>query len=141
MNQEILPGCRLIRLDVKGNERGGLVAIEAGREAPFDIARVYYIFGTRPGTDRGLHAHRRLRQMAVAVRGACTMVLDSGRDRASVRLDDPGLALIIPPMVWHEMTDFSTDCVLLVLADAPYDEADYIRNYNAFTAMAAAQHR
>jgi dTDP-4-dehydrorhamnose 3,5-epimerase-like enzyme len=137
MVNPLLPGgCALISLTVHGDERGSLVAIEPGGGAPFPIARVYYLYGTVAGVTRGLHAHRRLRQMAVAVRGSCTMLLDDGTASASVSLDDPAIALLLEPMVWHEMSDFSPDCVLMVLADAPYDEGDYIRDRGEFAALA-----
>jgi dTDP-4-dehydrorhamnose 3,5-epimerase-like enzyme len=135
--QQSLPaGCSLVSLTVRGDERGSLVAIEESRDVPFAIARVYYLFGTREGMTRGLHAHRTLRQFAVAVRGSCTILLDDGARPESLRLDDPSIGLILPPMVWHEMSDFSDDCVLMVLADAPYDEADYIRDYDRFLELA-----
>lgn len=132
------PGCRLIPLTVRGDERGRLVAIEANKDVPFAIARVYHVYATTPGTTRGLHAHRALHQAAVAVAGSCTMLLDDGASRVEVRLDDPATGLTLPPMVWHEMKDFSPDCVLMVLADAAYDEADYIRDYDQFLAIARA---
>lgn len=127
-------GCALIPLTVRGDERGSLVAIEEAHDAPFDIARVYYLFGTSVGVTRGLHAHRQLRQMAVAVAGSCTMLLDDGTVRAEIALDSPSSGLLLPPMVWHEMSGFSSDCVLMVVADAPYDELDYIRDYGEFLA-------
>jgi dTDP-4-dehydrorhamnose 3,5-epimerase-like enzyme len=106
--------------------------LETPREIPFAIARVYYIFGTQPGVVRGLHAHKTLRQICVAVRGRLRMVLDNGSEQAEVILDRPDRGLFIEPMVWHEMDEFSPDCVMMVLADAPYDEADYIRNRQDF---------
>ena len=130
---EHLPGgCRLIELKLRGDDRGSLVAIEAGIDAPFAILRAYYVFGTGDGVVRGLHAHRQLRQLAVSVSGACTMLIDDGKRRAEVRLDRPDQGLLMGAMVWREMHDFSPDCVLLVLADSAYDERDYIRNYAAF---------
>ncbi len=129
-------GCRLVELQVRGDERGSLVAIEGERDLPFAIARVYYIFGTKAGVDRGFHAHRRLRQLAVCVAGSCTMILDDGRSRVAVRLDRPTQGLEIGPMIWREMRDFSDDCVLMVLASEPYDEADYIRDHDAFLDLA-----
>ncbi len=137
MTDELLPGCRLFPLNVRGDDRGSLIAIEGGRDLPFAIARVYYVFGTSAGVDRGCHAHYKLRQLAIAVAGSCTMVLDDGHGRVAVRLDDPALGLTMGPMIWREMTDFSPDCVLLVLADAAYDEADYIRDHDEFLAAAA----
>lgn len=131
-------GCKIIDLAVKGDDRGSLVAIEAERQVPFPIARAYYLFATRPGVVRGLHAHRRLTQFAVAVKGACTMLLDDGKQQSSIVLDDPSRGLLLPPMVWHEMSDFSADNVLLVFADEPYDESDYIRDDAEFRRLVAA---
>jgi dTDP-4-dehydrorhamnose 3,5-epimerase-like enzyme len=136
VNDNLPGGCALVALTVHGDERGSLVAIEPAGGVPFAIARVYYLYGTAPGVTRGLHAHRRLRQLAVAVRGSCTMLLDDGSRRISMRLDDPATGLLVEPMVWHEMSDFSPDCVLMVVADAPYDEADYIRGHDEFAALA-----
>ena len=70
--------------------------------------------------------------------GELNRLLDDGASKASVRLEDPAVGLTLPPMVWHEMSDFSPDCVLMVLADAAYDEADYIRDYGQFAELAAA---
>lgn len=137
MAQSVPANCRTIELAVRGDERGSLIALEAATGVPFAIERVYYIFGTREGVVRGLHAHRRLTQWAVCVAGACTIDLDDGRTQQSVPLDRPDLALEIGPMVWREMRDFEPGTVLMVLADAPYDEADYIRDHAEFERLAA----
>lgn len=121
------------RFPVLGDARGQLISLEGQRNVPFAIARAYYIFGTVAGVRRGFHAHHTLRQLAICVSGACTMHLDNGSEKGELRLDDPSFGILIEPMVWHEMSDFSEDCVLMVLADQPYDEADYIRDYGAFT--------
>jgi dTDP-4-dehydrorhamnose 3,5-epimerase-like enzyme len=132
-----LPGnCQVIEAARRGDERGSLVPFEGGRTVPFDIARVYTVFGTLPGVRRGFHAHRRLNQAAVAVAGSCTMLLDDGRQQCRIQLDQPDRLLTLPPMVWHQMEEFSPDCVLMVLADAPYDEADYIRDHGEFMRLA-----
>lgn len=115
-----------------GDERGSLVALEAEKTVPFAIERVYYIFGTQQGVARGFHAHKNLQQVAICVTGSCRMVLDDGRISKEVWLDSPTKGLMISPMVWHEMHDFSEDCVLLVLASEHYDENDYIRDYDEF---------
>ena len=117
-----------------GDERGSLVALESGKTVPFEIKRVYYIFGTQPGVARGFHAHRKLRQVAVCVTGKCRMVLDDGKMREEAWLDSPNKGLVINEMVWREMHEFSSDCVLLVLASEHYDETDYIRLYSNFVA-------
>lgn len=115
-----------------GDERGSLVALEAAKTVPFDIQRVYYLFGTKPGVSRGFHAHRKLQQVAVCVTGKCRMVLDDGKTREEVWLDSPVKGLLIGNLIWREMHDFSPDCVLLVLASEHYDEMDYIRDYSEF---------
>ncbi len=119
---------------VRGDDRGQLIAIETGRQVPFQFKRTYYLYGTLLNVRRGMHAHHRLRQAAICVSGSLTMTLDDGASKVDVVLDRRDRALLIEPMIWHEMTHFSPDCVLLVLADEFYDEADYIRSYPAFLA-------
>ena len=123
-------------LRVRGDERGSLIAIEQSDTVPFEVARAYYLYGTQPGVIRGLHAHRRFVQFAVSLCGSCAMLLDDGSRRETVTLDDPSMGLLLPAMVCHEMAGFTPDCVLLVVADAPYDEADYIRDYDEFLRLA-----
>lgn len=118
---------------------GRLTVVEGGRDLPFPIARVYYMSGMRADERRGFHAHKALRQAAVCARGSCKFLLDDGETRREIVLDSPARALHIGPMVWREFYDFSPDCVLLVFADAPYDESDYIRDYAAFRAEIRAR--
>lgn len=115
-----------------GDERGSLIALEEGHNIPFPIKRVYYLFDTAAGMRRGLHAHKELKQVVVAVRGSCFFLLDDGSERVSVLLDNPAQGLLIDSCIWREMYDFSEDCVLMVLANSLYDESDYIRNYDEF---------
>ncbi len=123
---------KLLSLPFLGDDRGGLVALEANKSIPFDIKRVYYIFGTAAGISRGFHAHKALKQVAVCVSGKCRIILDNGKEKAEVWLDSPSKGLLIEDMVWREMHDFSSDCVLMVLASEHYDESDYIRDYSRF---------
>ena len=115
-----------------GDQRGSLVALEGLKTVPFAIQRVYYIFGTQSGVSRGFHAHKNLEQVAVCVTGRCRMVLDNGKRREEAWLESPTRGLYIGNMVWREMHDFSSDCVLLVLASQNYNEMDYVRDYNNF---------
>lgn len=115
-----------------GDGRGSLVALEANKTVPFDINRVYYIFGTQQGVSRGFHAHKNLKQVAVCITGKCRMVIDNGKERVETWLDSPTKGLLINDLVWREMHEFSDDCVLLVLASEHYDESDYIRDYQEF---------
>lgn len=117
------------------DSRGSLIAIEAAKTIPFDIKRVYYIFETQQGVSRGFHAHKGLKQVALALRGRCRITLDNGRERENVWLESPDKGILIGEMIWREMHDFSHDCILLVLASEHYDETDYIRDYENFLAL------
>lgn len=129
---------KLVNLPPLGDDRGSLVALEANKTVPFDIKRVYYIFGTKADVARGFHAHKALKQVAVCVTGSCRMLLDDGKHQEEVWLNSPTKGLVIEGLVWREMHDFTPDCVLLVLASEHYDEADYIRDYDDFIKMVCA---
>lgn len=122
----------LVKLQTHGDERGALVVLEQTKNIPFEIRRVYYMFNTGENVRRGFHAHKNLKQLAIAVSGSCRFLLDDGKEKTEVVLDEPSEGLIIHSCIWHEMYDFSEDCVLMVVADQLYDEADYIRNYDDF---------
>ena len=115
-----------------GDDRGSLVALEADETIPFDIKRVYYLFGTKREVTRGLHAHLSLKQVLMCVTGSCKILLDDGVVRETVVLDSPTKGLLVESLVWREMSQFSSDCVLLVVASELYNEEDYIRNYQEF---------
>lgn len=122
----------LIDFKTLGDDRGSLIAIEEGYNAPFPIKRVYYIFDTKQGIERGFHAHIDLKQIAIAVKGSCTFVIDNGNKREDILLNNPEKGLLIEGLIWREMKNFSEDCILLVLASEHYDESDYLRNYDDF---------
>ncbi len=121
-----------IDLPSLGDDRGQLCVTEVDAHAPFDIKRVYWLYETEPNVTRGLHAHKELQQLAIAVSGSCKMLLDDGESRTPYVLDSPHRALYIGPGMWREMSDFSADCVLMVIASEVYDETDYIRDYDEF---------
>ena len=122
----------IIDFKTLGDDRGSLIAIEEGYNAPFQIKRVYYIYNTKNGVERGFHAHINLKQICIAVKGSCTFVLDDGKKREEIKLTNPNQGLFIEGLIWREMKDFSSDCVLVVLASEHYDENDYIRDYDKF---------
>jgi dTDP-4-dehydrorhamnose 3,5-epimerase-like enzyme len=122
----------IIDLPSLGDERGDLIALENNDSAPFEIKRVYCILDTKKGISRGFHAHKALKQLAICISGSCRFVLDDGKHKEDVVLKKPTEGLLIDRMIWHEMYDFSDDCVLMVLADEVYDESDYIRDYEEF---------
>lgn len=115
-----------------GDDRGHLVALEGNVNIPFDIKRVYYLFSTKQDVTRGLHAHLVLKQVMLCITGSCKVLLDNGVDKESVVLDSSTRGLLVESLVWREMSQFSSDCVLLVIASEHYDESDYIRDYSVF---------
>ena len=126
------PLLQLVEIPQRGDTRGGLSVVELGGVLPFVVRRIYWIYGTKPGVSRGFHAHKKLRQLCVCVAGSVRLSLFDGRHEESVVLDSSAKGLLIGPGLWREMHDLSPDCVLMVFADAEYDEADYIRDREAF---------
>ncbi len=129
----------IIDFKLLDDERGSLVVLEGNQDIPFDIKRVYYIFGTQAGVARGFHAHKELKQVAVCISGRCKFIMDNGSEKQEIVMENPTHGILIDKMQWHEMHDFSDDCVLLVLASNYYDEADYIRDYNDFLLSVGAK--
>ena len=122
-----------IRFRCHGDEIGQLIALEDGKEIPFPVKRVYYIFDTSKGVRRGFHANKKLKQLLFCVNGSCKIHLDNGKETTEVVLDSPDKGLLLmDSLIWREMYDFSEGAVLMVLASELYDERDYIRNYGDF---------
>ena len=114
------------------DDRGSLIALENKHDFPFNVKRIYYIFNTKKGIPRGFHAHRKLKQVLIAMSGSCRVVCEYGDVRQEYILNKQNEGLLIEGLVWREMHDFTPDCVLMVLADEYYNEDDYIRNYETF---------
>lgn len=112
--------------------RGSLVVIEQGKDVPFPIKRSYFIYGTSPDEPRGFHAHKQLEQVFVCLRGQCDVILDDGLHKQTVKLDASDKSLYVGKMIWHEMHNFSRDCLFAAFASDLYDEDDYIRDYETF---------
>ncbi|MEY8765810.1 MULTISPECIES: sugar 3,4-ketoisomerase [Francisella] len=125
----------ILSLAVIGDDRGSLVSLEQNKNIPFDIKRVYYIYGTKENVRRGFHAHKNLSQVLICVSGSCKILVDDGKTKKDVLLEFPEKGLLIKGLIWREMFDFSPDCVLMVLASDYYDESDYIRSYGDFMEM------
>lgn len=121
-----------IKFQKHDDARGNLVVAEYGKEVPFDVKRVYYIYGVGEGVKRGFHSHKKLEQIYIAIHGSCKVTLTDGDDTRTVTLDDPSEGMYIGHNVWREIHDFSADGVLLVLASETYSEDDYIRSYDEF---------
>lgn len=130
-------GVTLHRQRLVEDMRGNLTAAEVGRELPFAPQRYFLVMDVPSHETRGAHAHRRCEQFLVCVAGACSVVVDDGRERLEVRLDDPCLGLYVPPRVWAIQYGYTRDAVLMVLASHPYDADDYIRDYDSYLAELA----
>lgn len=122
----------IIDFEIKGDEKGSLISIEEHINLPFKIKRVYYIYNTQQKVIRGLHAHKKLNQLAICLNGSCDFVLDNGKNRETIKLDRKDKGILIQKNIWREMKNFSEDCVIMVLADQLYDSNDYINDYGEF---------
>jgi hypothetical protein len=127
-----LSNCRIVDLPKIADPRGNLTFVEGGRHVPFDIKRVYYLYDVPGGAERGGHAHKNLEQALIAMSGSFDVILDDGYERRRHHLNRSYSGLYICPMVWRELDNFSSGSVCLVLASAPYDEADYYRDYENY---------
>ena len=123
---------KIITFQKHGDARGQLVALENGKEIPFETKRVYYMFETLKDVRRGFHAHKCLKQILICTSGSCKIHLDDGYETKEITLDKPYEGLFITSNIWREMYDFSEDAVLMVLASELFVESDYIRNYDEF---------
>lgn len=123
----------IINFNEFGDERGNLVVAEgSGMDVPFDIKRVFYMYGSDPDIIRGQHANRRTEFVLINVSGTSKVKVDNGFETEIIELNKPRMGLYIDVMVWKDMYDFSEDSVLLVLASEHYDGAEYIRDYDMF---------
>lgn len=129
----------LIKFPSHDTKNGVLTMFECGELAhkvPFDIKRVLLISHMKDNDQRGGHTHHKTQQILFCIAGACSVTLDNGKEKQTVRLDNPQTGLYLPPYVWHTMQDFAPGTILLVLASTVYDEKDYIRNYEDFLTFA-----
>jgi hypothetical protein len=122
----------MIDLPRVNDPRGNLTFVESGRHVPFDIKRVYYLYDVPGGAERGGHAHKNLRQLIVAMSGSFDVHLDDGRAKKMVHLNRSYNGLFVCPMIWREISNFSSGAVCLVLASNFYDDDDYYRDYAQF---------
>lgn len=123
---------QLVDFPVIHDQRGNLTFIEGNHHLPFAIERVYYLYDVPYGSERAGHAHRQLRQVIIAASGSFNVNLDDGTRQETVALNRSHRGLLMGPMVWRTIDNFSSAAVCLVLASLRYDEADYIRTYEEF---------
>ena len=124
--------CRMIEFPQKGDDRGHLVIVEGDQDIPFEIKRVFYIYGSDKDVIRGRHANYNTEFVLINVAGTSKGKVDDGTDQKVFSLDRPHTGIYLPRMVWKDMYDFSEDSVLLVLASEHYDAEEYIRDYGKY---------
>ena len=124
--------CRLMKLNKIIDPRGNITFLEEKNHVPFDISRVYYLYDTPSGAERGGHAHYDLQQLIIAVSGSFDVIIDDGSNSERITLLRPDEGLLISSMIWRELKNFSGGAVCLVLASNLYSVSDYIRSYDEF---------
>ena len=128
---------RMLTFPEKGDERGKMVIAEGGQDIPFEIARIFYIYGSDPSVVRGQHANRESEFVLINVAGTSKVRITDGTNEAVVELNKPRQGVYLPRMIWKDMYDFSPDSVLLVLASTHYDGTEYIRDYEEYLKIMA----
>lgn len=124
---------QMLEFSQKGDERGHMVVVEGKQDIPFDIKRIFYIYGSDANVVRGQHANRKSQFVLINVAGTSKVKVSDGKGNEVVySLNRPHTGIYLPNMVWKDMYDFSADSVLLVLASEHYDNAEYIRDYDEF---------
>jgi len=127
--------CILINLPMIHAAEGNITPVQGGKDIPFDIARVFFLYDVPGGAERGGHAHHVLQQIIVAIMGAFDIVLDDGERRRTVRLNRAYHGLYVPNLIWHELVAFSSGGICLSLASTHFDEEDYIRDHDTFAGV------
>lgn len=133
--------CVILPLNKIHNRSGNITIIEGGKNIPFEIKRLYYLYDIPSGEDRGGHAHKELHQLIIATSGSFDVLLDDGKNKKIVSLNRPDYGLMIVPGIWRELMEFSSGAICLVLASHVYDEADYIRDFNNFKLFKNEKHQ
>ena len=130
--QHVTEQCKVLNFADKGDARGKLVVVEGAKDIPFEIKRVFYIYGSDSEVVRGQHANRESEFVLINVGGTSKVRIDNGHSEAIIELNKPMMGLYIPTMVWKDMYDFSEDSILLVLASTHYNGSEYIRDYEEY---------
>ncbi len=123
---------KIINFSKRIDHRGNLTVVEELSEIPFHISRVYWVYDIPAGESRGGHSHKKCREVIIAANGSFTVTLDNGVNKQSYLLNHPYQGLIVNTNIWRTLEDFSAGSVCLVIAEYPFDEEDYIRDYNTF---------
>lgn len=132
----VLNLAQMLEFQQRGDERGHLVIVEGAEDIPFEIKRIFYIYGSAPDVVRGQHANRESEFVLINVAGTSKVKVKDGKGNEAVySLNRPHTGIYLPRMIWKDMYDFSEDSVLLCLANTHYDASEYIRNYDDFVRL------
>lgn len=123
---------KILEFSDLGDERGNLVVVEGDQDIPFEIKRVFYIYGSDDKVVRGQHANRNSQFVLINVSGTSKVRVDNGFEEEIIELNRPRMGLYLSTMLWKDMYDFSEDSVLLVLTNTHYDGKEYIRDYEEY---------
>lgn len=123
---------KILNFDIHSDKRGDLTSLADNKEIPFKIKRIYYTWNMPNEAIRGGHAHKKLDEVIVCLHGSCDFVLDDGKEKITITLDRPNKGLYIKANVWRDFRNFSSDCVVILIASDYYDTEDYIRDYNEY---------
>lgn len=126
-------GAQMLEFPQNGDERGHLVVVEGQKDIPFEIKRIFYIYGSDSTVVRGQHANKRSEFVLINVSGQCKVKTKDGKGNEAIYLlNRPHTGIYLPQLVWKDMYDFSEDSVLLCLSSEHYDPEEYIRDYDEF---------
>ena len=132
MHKSSVFDCSILQFSINHREVGNITAVNAESEVPFPIKRVYYLYDVPGGESRGGHGHKALQQLIVAASGSFDVIVNDGSVKRTFSLSRPNVGLLMPPGLWRELDNFSSGSICLVLASLPYDEEDYLRDYQTF---------
>lgn len=127
-----MQGYRVIDFEIHPDERGKLTSLSSSKEIPFEIKRLYYTWDMPKEAIRGGHAHRNLDEVVICLHGFCDFVLDDGKETLTIHLDRPNKGIYIPAHLWRDFRNFSSDCVVILMASDYFHPEDHIKDYNEF---------
>jgi len=132
-----MKGYKVIDFEVHPDERGKLTAVSEMKEIPFEIKRIYYTWDMPKEAIRGGHAHKVLDEVMICLRGSCDFVLDDGKEKITITLDRPNKGLYVSAHLWRHFTNFSPDCVVMLIASDYFHPEDHVKDYNEFLKLRA----
>ena len=112
---------RRVRIKRAAEEDGTLFVMERNREVPFDIQRIFLVTNVKKGKTRGDHATKKTRLILFPVSGSCKVIVDDGKIKEAFEMNNPSEGLLIEPMVWRSMQEFTPDCIMMAVCDRPFD--------------------